>query len=84
MRLSQSCRGLLRLLVEGDDTVPKSQFITPDRLKRLLIFVAVAFIVLLAVAPRIVDAEIRTGFIVGWMIVFPVGCWRVLRVSDGT
>lgn len=57
----------------------KSQFITPDRLKRLLIYVTIAFIALLALAPRIPDATTRTGFIVGWMIVFPIGVWRIAR-----
>lgn len=64
--------------------MPKSQFISPDRLKRLLVFVAVAFVALLAIAPRLPDAETRTGFIVGWMIVFPIGCWMSLRAPDQT
>ncbi len=62
--------------------MPKSQFISPDRRKRLLIFLAIAFIVLLVVAPRMPDAETRLGFIAGWMIIFPFAIWRFLRAPD--
>lgn len=61
--------------------MPKSQFFTPDQLKRLLIYLAVAFIALLALAPLMPDSQTRTGFVVGWMIVFPIGCWRILRAA---
>lgn len=57
----------------------KSQFISPERLKRLLIYLAVAFIALLALAPRMPDSETRTGFVVGWMVVFPIGIWMIVR-----
>ncbi len=63
--------------------MPKSRFVSASRLRPLLLYFAVAFVVLLvldgalqAVAP---SRPSRFALVLGWMVLFPLGGWLVWR-----
>lgn len=59
--------------------MPESQFVRAARLKRLVGFLAIALLGMVILGPRMPDEETRLGFIVGWMVMLPVGCWMMIR-----
>ena len=59
--------------------MPESQFIRSDQLKRLVGFLAIAILAMVILGPRMPDEATQLGFIVGWMIMLPVGCWLAIR-----
>lgn len=63
--------------------MPESQFFRSAQLKRLVVFLGVAIVAMVILGPRMPDETTRLGFIVGWMIMLPVGCWLAVRGPDG-
>lgn len=63
--------------------MPESQFFRAAQLKRLVAFLAIAILAMVVLGPRMPDEPTRLGFIVGWMIVLPVGCWLAIRDRSG-
>lgn len=59
--------------------MPESQFVRAAQLKRLVIFLAIALVAMVVLGPRMPDEETRLGFIVGWMLMLPIGCWMMIR-----
>jgi len=62
--------------------MPKSQFVSASLLKRILGYVAVAFITLLVMTRLIPEGGARMGFVAGWMLAFPVLGWLLFRGAD--
>ena len=40
---------------------------------------AIAILAMVILGPRMPDEATQLGFIVGWMIMLPVGCWLAIR-----
>jgi len=59
--------------------VSKSRFIEAERLKPLIAYLAVAFIVMLALGTAVPVGPSRTLLIVAWLILLPMGAWRILK-----
>jgi len=62
--------------------VPKSQFVEARRLRPLLVYCVVAFVVLLvadAAVAALDGGTVRGAVVLSWMIVFPVGGWLVWK-----
>ena len=59
--------------------MPKSQFVAAGRLKPLLMYFAIAFVVVLALGALLPDGRARSLLVVGWIGLFPVGAWLVFR-----
>lgn len=57
----------------------ESQFISAERLKPLVGYLAVAFIVLLVLAEVVPRGAARTALVAAWFVLFPLGGWLVLR-----
>ncbi|MDG2281895.1 MAG: hypothetical protein P8L45_02180 [Longimicrobiales bacterium] len=57
----------------------KSRFIEAERLKPLIAYLAVAFIVMLALGTAVPVGPSRTLLIVAWLILLPMGAWRILK-----
>lgn len=57
----------------------KSRFIEAERLKPLIAYLAVAFIVMLALGTAFPVGPSRTLLIVAWLILLPMGAWRILK-----
>ena len=57
----------------------ESQFVSAEQLKTLIVYFAVAFVVLLVLAAFLPGGVLRTALVAGWVVLFPVGGWVVLR-----
>ena len=57
----------------------KSQFITAERLKPFIAYLAAAFVVILALGTAMPRGPSRTLLIVAWLILLPMGAWRILK-----
>ena len=57
----------------------KSRFIEAERLKPFIAYLAAAFIVILALGTAVPRGPSRTLLIVAWLILFPMGGWRILK-----
>ena len=61
--------------------MPKSQLFTAAQLKALVVYLAVAFAAILAIGAVTPPGRSRVVFVIGWMVVFPIGVWMVLRAA---
>jgi hypothetical protein len=61
--------------------VPESRFIGADRLQRLVAYLGVAFMIMLVIDVFFDKSGLRSGLILIWLLLLPVGAWRVLRRS---
>lgn len=59
--------------------MPKSRFIEAEKLKPFIAYLAVAFIVILVLGNAVPRGSARTGLIIAWLVLFPLGGWRLLR-----
>ena len=59
--------------------MPESRFIGADRLKLLVAYLAVAFVIMLAIGAFLDRSGLRSGLILSWLLLLPVGAWHVLR-----
>jgi len=59
--------------------VPESRFIGADRLKLLVAYLAVAFVIMLAIGAFLDRSGLRSGLILSWLLLLPVGAWHVLK-----
>ncbi|KPJ84300.1 MAG: hypothetical protein AMS19_01220 [Gemmatimonas sp. SG8_23] len=59
--------------------MPESQFVSASRLKPLLVYCTVAFVVLLALTAVLPGGRLRNGVVIGWIFLFPLGGWLVFR-----
>lgn len=59
--------------------MPESRFITSDRLKPLVVYLTMAFMVVLSVGISLNESELRTALTFIWLLLFPIGVWRILR-----
>lgn len=57
----------------------KSRIIEAKRLKPLIAYLAVAFIVMLALGTAVPVGPSRSLLIVAWLIILPMGAWRILK-----
>lgn len=57
----------------------KSQFIAAERLKPFIAYLAAVFILILALGSAVPRGPSRTLLIVAWLILLPVGGWRILK-----
>ncbi|HCW77722.1 MAG TPA: hypothetical protein DG084_01295 [Gemmatimonadetes bacterium] len=61
--------------------MPESRFIGADRLQRLVAYLGVAFMIMLVIDVFFDKSGLRSGLILIWLLLLPVGAWRVLRRS---
>lgn len=59
--------------------MPESRFIGADRLKLLVAYLAVAFVIILSIGAFLDRSGLRSGLILSWLLLLPVGAWHVLR-----
>jgi len=59
--------------------VPESRFVSAERLKPLIVYFALAFVVLLAAAAFAPAGRVRDGLVMAWIVLFPFGGWLVFR-----
>jgi hypothetical protein len=59
--------------------VPESRFIGADRLKLLVAYLGVAFVIILGIGAFLDRSGLRSGLILSWLLLLPVGAWHVLR-----
>lgn len=61
--------------------MPESRIVPSKRLKPLIVYFAVAFVVVLAVGLSVPAGPVRVGLVLGWIVVFPMGAWWVFRAT---
>jgi len=61
--------------------MPESQFVSARKLKPLIAYCAIAFLVVLLVGGLMPSSRLRNLLVVGWFVLFPVGGWFVFRRS---
>ena len=59
--------------------MPQSQFVSARRLKPLIVYCAVAFLVLLAIDRLVRSGSLGDRLVLAWIVLFPVGAWLVFR-----
>lgn len=59
--------------------MPESRFVSAAKLKPLIAYFAVAFVVVVAIGSLVPPGGLRTALVVGWLILFPVGGWKVFK-----
>ncbi|MBR43264.1 MAG: hypothetical protein CME18_02425 [Gemmatimonadetes bacterium] len=59
--------------------MPESRFIGAGRLKLLVAYLAVAFVIILGIGAFFDRSGLRSGLILSWLLLLPVGAWHVLR-----
>ncbi len=57
----------------------QSRIIEAERLKPLIGYLVVAFIMILALGTAVPVGPSRTLLIVAWLILLPMGGWRILK-----
>lgn len=62
--------------------MPKSRFIEAERLKPFIAYMAAAFVVVLVLGTAVPPGPARTLLILAWLLLFPIGGWRVLKRSS--
>jgi hypothetical protein len=53
--------------------------VSAERLKPLIVYFALAFVVLLAAAAFAPAGRVRDGLVMAWIVLFPFGGWLVFR-----
>lgn len=61
--------------------MPESRFVSARRLKPLLIYCAVAFLVVLLLGGLAPPGRTRHVLVIAWLVLFPIGGWFVFRRS---
>lgn len=59
--------------------MPPSRFVSAARLKPLIGYFAVAFVVVALIGSLLPPGRLRTLLVLAWLILFPVGGWLVFR-----
>lgn len=59
--------------------MPKSRFLTAAQLKAFVLYLALAFVAVLAIGAVAPAGGPREVLVIGWIVLFPVGAWYVLR-----
>lgn len=59
--------------------MPRSRFVSAGRLKPLLVYFGVAFVLVLALGAVLPDGQARGLLVAAWIGLFPVGAWLVFR-----
>jgi hypothetical protein len=57
--------------------MPKSRFVSAARLRRLIVYLGVAFVVVLGVGALVPPGSLRNGLVALWVVGFPIGAWKV-------
>ena len=57
----------------------ESRFVSARRLKPLIAYFAVAFVVLLLLSALLPGGGTRSALVAAWIVLFPVGGWLVYR-----
>lgn len=61
--------------------MPESRFVSAAKLKPLLAYVAVAFVIVVLVGALLPAGRLRSGLVLAWLALFPLGGWLVFRRS---
>lgn len=59
--------------------MPESRFVSAAKLKPLLVYLVVAFVVVVLVGALLPPGRLRNGLVLGWLVLFPLGGWLVFR-----
>lgn len=59
--------------------MPKSRFIEAERLKPFIAYLTAAFVVVLVLGTTVPRGSARTLLILVWLLVFPIGGWKILK-----
>jgi len=59
--------------------MPRSQFVSSDRLWPLLAYLVIAVIAVIVVGVLVPSAEFHRILVIAWLVLFPVGGWMVWR-----
>ena len=59
--------------------MPKSQFVSAERLKPLVAYLAIAFVILLVLAEIVPRGAAKLALVAAWFVLFPLGAWLVLK-----
>ena len=59
--------------------MPESRYVSSAKLKPLVGYFTVAFVVVVLLGWLVPDGALRRGLILAWMVLFPVGGWLVFR-----
>ena len=59
--------------------MPESRYVSSSKLKPLVGYCAVAFVVVVLLGSVVPPGTLRRGLILAWMVLFPVGGWLVFR-----
>lgn len=59
--------------------MPESRFVSAAKLKPLIGYFAVAFVVVVLIGSLLPSGALRNGLVVAWLLLFPVGGWIVFR-----
>jgi hypothetical protein len=59
--------------------MPESRFVSAAKLKPLLVYFAVAFVLVVLVGALVPPGRLRNGLVLAWLVLFPVGGWLVFR-----
>ena len=59
--------------------MPESRYVSSAKLKPLVGYFAVAFVVVVLLGWLVPAGSLRRGLVLAWMVLFPVGGWLVLR-----
>ena len=59
--------------------MPESRYASAAKLKPLIGYFAVAFVVVVLIGALLPPGPLRRGLVLAWMVLFPVGGWLVFR-----
>lgn len=59
--------------------MPESRFVSARRLRPLLVYCAIAFLVMLLFGVVAPPGPIRNVLVIAWLVLFPTGGWLVFR-----
>ncbi|MDH3271660.1 MAG: hypothetical protein OEN56_10025 [Gemmatimonadota bacterium] len=62
--------------------MPESRIVPARRLKTLVVYFAVAFLVVVVLGTALPSGSLRSGLVVAWMVLFPLGGWLVYRRTE--
>lgn len=59
--------------------MPESRFVSAAKLKPLIGYFALAFVVVVVIGVVAPPGTLRSGLVLAWLVLFPVGGWLVFR-----
>lgn len=59
--------------------MPESRFVSAAKLKPLIGYLALAFVVVVVIGAIVPPGPLRNGLVLAWLVLFPVGGWVVFR-----